>query len=59
MSTSAAEKLFAGVVTAAFCAVGTAEVGAQTASPPNFSSREFGWLTFNGEFLGLAGSPTR
>jgi hypothetical protein len=58
MSTAVRAKLLVGVATALFCAIGTAEVAAQqSASPPNFSSREFGWLTFNGEFLGPPGSP--
>ncbi len=58
MSTSFT-KLFASRVAAALvCAVSAAEVAAQENAPaPNFSSSEFGWLTFNGEFIAVPGGP--
>jgi hypothetical protein len=37
----------------------TGQVSAQqSATPPNFSSSHYGWLTFNGEFMPVPGNPS-
>ena len=57
MFTSLTAKLIGGGLAAALaCVLPVTEVTAQpNASVPNFSSSEFGWLTFNGEFLAVPG----
>jgi hypothetical protein len=57
MFTSLTAKLIGGGLAAALAAVlPVNEVAAQQkASAPNFASSEFGWLTFNGEFLPVPG----
>jgi hypothetical protein len=57
MFTSLTAKVIAsGLAAVLVCVLRTPEVAAQpNASAPRFSSSEFGWLTFNGEFLAAPG----
>src|ERR1700681_2631659 len=57
MFTSLTAKLLgSGLAAVLVCVLPTSEVGAQqNSSGPSFSSSEFGWLTFNGEFLAVPG----
>jgi hypothetical protein len=46
---------FAGLLGAALTGQAAAQ---QNASAPDFSSSRFGWLTFNGDFIAVPGSPS-
>jgi hypothetical protein len=56
--TSGAKRLAAGVATGLTCAALTGSVAAQPSAPPDFSSNQTGWLTFDVEFRAVPGGPS-
>src|SRR5437879_12726252 len=56
--TSRAKRLAGVVMTGLVCAGLTGGVAAQQSAPPDFSSKQAGWLTFDVEFRAVPGGPS-